>query len=178
MELGLTEPGFRLTIGHGNLSLCKMAESKLQKASQSGALIFGHDLDSQKPVIVVKYVGKLVGFSLADYQLPNGQMLVKNNWYVPVSPKTQEELEQSFQGGNSNVFEFNDGVWALMRGFRHTEFAGRVLLDLQSLSANPDTFPTLVYDPGSRKNIPPAEFRVRHFESIWPPVIPTPGSTS
>lgn len=110
---------FSLRIGDRHIdNLCQTAELRLVRSLEVGACRVGIEPTKHRPAVVVKYLGKLCGLALQDYQLPNGQVLVSGHWYTPIDSATISRLESEFRQEAAAQFSFDHGVWALMRPFQ------------------------------------------------------------
>lgn len=174
----------RLRIGEPTVAqLCQSAEQRLVNAVTTGAIRVGIDPQTKEPKFIIKYIGKLVALCIGDHALPNGQVARQDHWYMPVDGRTTMGLEYDFRSEGPAQFEFNQGVWALMRPLELDNLKtiskmrfGDPIADFKSIMAseqfkqlsNRTQLPKTLVDLHG-KSLRPEDFRAQaeNFESIY-----------
>ncbi len=126
----------------GSWYLCSNAEPRLQTTMEdnSGLAVTIQD----RPVFLVKFVGKLSALCLVDFATLDGRVFVKGDWYSPTDDDTRDALRTAFIDGKGRL-DLQKGGWALMRPIKAL---GRKKEDEQIEDAIkyagslPDRFPT------------------------------------
>ncbi|MDO8609497.1 MAG: hypothetical protein Q7R95_03030, partial [bacterium] len=129
-----------------NWYLCGMAEPRLRRSMEKGAVILINH------VLLAKFDGKFSALCLQNITTKSGATFLAGNWYSPTDSASREALKTTFDAGNAKI-DLTQGEWTIMRPLAedHGKTPAEILEEAKKYAEKlPDTLPMEI-DHMSRK---------------------------